>query len=365
MAAQRSEADAQNGSAKPPLKERLAIRYPAVGRTLRALERYQQQRGDFFAAGITFYTVLAVIPMLMVGFSIAGFVLSAQPEMLEDLQSKITDAAPGEAGDTLVDVVDTAIKSRAAVGVIGLITATWTGLGWMSNLRAALTAQWDRTGERPNFLIGKLRDLRAMVLLGLAGVATMAISVIGSGSTGRRVADWLGWSSVPGIGVLITLVTIVFGVLGTWILFAVVIAKLPREPVGLHSALRAALVAAIVFEAFKRLGVVYIENVMSSPAGAAFGPVIGLMVFANITARILLMATAFAATSEESLAMAPVPVPDPAIIRPRMRSGPTARTRAAAAGTLMLIAGTAGWAVRARAPRLSARRADRAGREPD
>lgn len=363
--AARSAADDQDGPERPPLKERLGTRYPAVGRTLRALERYQRQRGDFFAAGITFYTVLALIPILMVAFSVAGFVLSAQPELLDDLQRKITDAAPGQAGDTLVDVVDTAIRSRAAVGVIGLITAAWTGLGWMSNLRAALTAQWDRTGEQPNFVIGKLRDLRAMILLGLAGAATLAVSVIGSGAVGRAVADWLGWSSVPGIGVVITLVTIVCGVLGTWILFAVVIAKLPREPVGLRSALRAALVAAIVFEAFKRLGVVYIENVMSSPAGAAFGPVIGLMVFANVTARIVLMATAFAATSEESLALAPVPVPDPAIIRPRMQTGPTGRVQAATAGALVLVAGVAGWAVRGRLPRLSGRASARAARAPD
>ena len=96
MAAQRSEADDQDGPDKPPLKERLSIRFPVVGRILRALERYQQQRGDFFAAGITFYTVLALIPILMVAFSVAGFVLSAQPELLDDLQRKITDAAPGQ-----------------------------------------------------------------------------------------------------------------------------------------------------------------------------------------------------------------------------------------------------------------------------
>jgi membrane protein len=55
------------------------------------------------------------------------------------------------------------------------------------------------------------------------------------------------------------------------------------------------------------------------PAGATFGPVLGLMVFAYITARLILFATAWAATSAESLDAAPVLPPAPAIIHTRAR----------------------------------------------
>ena len=43
------------------------------------------------------------------------------------------------------------------------------------------------------------------------------------------------------------------------------------------------------------------------------------MVFAYITARLILFATAWAATSTESLAAAPVEPPDPAQITPRVQ----------------------------------------------
>jgi membrane protein len=51
--------------------------------------------------------------------------------------------------------------------------------------------------------------------------------------------------------------------------------------------------------------------------------VLGLMVFAYVTARLILFATAWAATSEESLAEAPVLPPDPAqiITRVQVREG--------------------------------------------
>jgi membrane protein len=69
------------------------------------------------------------------------------------------------------------------------------------------------------------------------------------------------------------------------------------------------------------------------PAGATFGPVLGLMVFAYITARLILFATAWAATSPDNLAIAPVGPPDPAEITPRVevREGLGARGALAAA----------------------------------
>ena len=38
--------------------------------------------------------------------------------------------------------MDSAIDSRTTVGVIGLATAAWAGLGWMANLREALSQMW-------------------------------------------------------------------------------------------------------------------------------------------------------------------------------------------------------------------------------
>ena len=34
---------------------------------MRAQERYQDSKGDFYAAGITYFTVFAIFPLLMVG----------------------------------------------------------------------------------------------------------------------------------------------------------------------------------------------------------------------------------------------------------------------------------------------------------
>ena len=104
----------------------------------------------------------------------------------------------------------------------------------------------------------------------------------------------------------------------SWLVFSWMIARLPREPVSFRSSIQAALIAAIGFELFKLVASIYLKSVLRSPAGATFGPVLGLMVFAYITARLLLYATAWAATTTENLAAAPVEPPAPAVITTRV-----------------------------------------------
>jgi membrane protein len=99
------------------------------------------------------------------------------------------------------------------------------------------------------------------------------------------------------------------------------IARLPRESISFASSVRAGLIAAIGFEVFKMVASIYLKSVLRSAAGATFGPVLGLMVFVYITARLLLFATAWAATSTENLLAAPVEPPEPALIMPRVQLG--------------------------------------------
>jgi len=124
----------------------------------------------------------------------------------------------------------------------------------------------------------------------------------------------LGW---PGMFIVTGLSG--FLVLIAWLLFTWIIARLPRESVSLRSSAWAGLIAAIGFEVFKQVASIYLQAVLHGPAGATFGPVLGLMVFAYITARLILFATAWAATSTENLAVAPVEPPGGAQITTRVQ----------------------------------------------
>jgi membrane protein len=338
-----AEPENRDKPAKPGILARLRARYGWFDHVMRAQESYQDSKGDFYAAGITYFTVFAIFPMLMVGFAIGGFVLAREPDLLASIEERIKSTVSGNVGEQLVDLMEAAIQSRTSVGVIGLATAAWAGLGWMANLREALTQMWGlMRHDPPGFLRTKLSDLIALVGLFVAIVITIALTALGSSDLTRHLLEWLGLQDVPGVGVALRVVSLLMSVLVSWLLFTWIIARLPRESVSFRSAARAGLLAAVAFEIFKQLGSIYLRSVLTGPAGAAFGPVLGLMVFAYITARLILFATAWAATSTENLAPAPVEPPAPAQITPRVQIREGIGVRGALAAVAVGALGTLG-----------------------
>jgi membrane protein len=306
--------------AKPGILDRLRARFGWFDHVMRAQERYQDSKGDFFAAGITYFTVFAIFPVLMVGFAIGGFVLSRQPDVLAEIEQRIKSTVSGDFGEQLVSLMDSAIQSRTSVGVIGLATAAWAGLGWMANLREALTQMWGgMRHETPGFVRTKLSDLFALLGTFIAMVVTIALTVLGSSDVMKQVLEWLGIQDAPGISMVLRVVSFLMSMLVSWLLFTWIITRLPRESVSFRSSVRAGLIAAVGFEVFKQIASIYLQSVVHGPAGATFGPVLGLMVFAYITARLILFATAWAATSTENLTAAPVDAPAPAQITTRVQ----------------------------------------------
>lgn len=305
--------------AKPGVMDRLRARLPWFDRIMRAQERYNDSKGDFYAAGITYFTIFALFPLLMVGFAAGGFVLASRPDLLAGIEANIKSTVSGDLGQQLINLMDSAIASRTSVGVIGLATAAWAGLGWMANLREALSQMWgEQRGERPGFVRTKLSDLLALLSAFVAIVVTIALTALGNGTVMRRVLDWLGVPDFPALGALLRVASLIVALGISWLLFTWIIARLPRESVSLRSAARAGLLAAVGFEVFKQVASIYLGSVLKGPAGATFGPILGLMVFAYITARLILFAAAWAATSADSLAAAPVDPPNPATITPRV-----------------------------------------------
>lgn len=304
---------------KPGVLDRLRSRFGWLDRAMLAQGRYNDSKGDFYAAGITYFTIFALFPLLMVGFSIGGFVLANQPELMADLEERIRSAVSGDLGAQLVELMDSAIDSRGTVGAIGLATAAWAGLSWMANLREALSQMWEQRHEPAGFVATKLSDLAALISAFVALTLTIGLTALSNESPMKAVLGWFGLSDVPGLGIALQVVSWVVSLVISWLLFTWIIARLPRETVSFRSSLRAGLLAAVAFEVFKQVASIYLRSVVTGPAGATFGPVLGLMVFAYITARLILFATAWAATAPENLAAMPIEPPGPVRISPRVQ----------------------------------------------
>ena len=155
----------------------LRERRPVVDHLVRALEHYGQVNGSALAAAVTYFAFLSFFPILALAFAIFGQVT----KVYEDAQDTLVDAAnsvlPGLVGGESGVPLDTLQAAAPGIFSVGIVLTLYSGLGWLSGMRSALMAIFEEPErEQPSFLIGKLRDVLALMALGSVLVASVAVS---------------------------------------------------------------------------------------------------------------------------------------------------------------------------------------------
>jgi membrane protein len=286
----------------------LRARHEWIDHLLCAGVRYHERHGNHFAAAITFFSILNAVPLLMIAYATAGYVLALNPSLLAALDAAIARAVPPELSDTVEPVVDAAIEQRNTVAGIGLLAALWAGTWWMFNLREAVSAQWAIPPRNPVSPWRLLSDVAALAGLWIAVIGSLMVSAIGTrlGEAVLRMLGWPGadWSQLTrsGLALLLSLVA-------DWVILFWIITRLPRTRQRIHGAARAALLGAIGLEVLKQGLAIYLSRITGSPGGTIFGSLLGLLVFAYLVSRFVLLLTAWAATVRDNREPAPAPVP--------------------------------------------------------
>ncbi|MEV7091548.1 inner membrane protein YhjD [Amycolatopsis sp. NPDC051045] len=288
-----------NEETKEKLLPRLRRKYPWLDHLIRANDAFTERYGNHYAAAITYFSVLSVFPLFMVAFAVVGLVVNHDQTIIHKITDGINDAVPEGLRGLVKSIVDGALDSGSGIGIFGLLIALYSGIGWMSNLRDALTAQWGQEKQQQPLVKTTLKDLVALIGLGVALIVSFALTAVGGG-VGQFLLELVGLERATWAIVLLRGATIVLGLLANTLVFLWVIARLPRERVELRSAVKGAAFAAVGFVILQQVATLYLASVTKSPSAALFGPVIGLLVFANLVSRFLLLVTAWTATAKEN-----------------------------------------------------------------
>ena len=301
---------------RPSLLTRSRSRHAWLDHLVRAGERYTETHGNHYAAAITYFSLLALVPLVMVAFASVALVLHSNPDLLAQLKAEIGKALPAGLDQTVNTVVDQAIASATTVGVFGMVFALVAGLGWMTNLRDALSVQWGHDQPPATPYLRRLgADLASLIGLGLAMALSYVLTAVASGGLAAQILGYFGLGHAGWSARMLELLALLLGLVSNWLVFLWVFARLPREPVTWRRATMAAIAAAVGLEIIKRVMVIYLAAVTQTPSGLAFGPILGLMIFIFTVSQFLLFLTAWAATAQENQVERPTPVPSPAVIR--------------------------------------------------
>lgn len=272
---------------------------PAVAHLLRMNSRFNGRLGNQFAAAITYFSVLAIIPIAMVAFALVNLIAG---ERLDPLIADGLAGLPRGLADQVGPAIQQARDSAGTVGVIGLLTAIYAGAGWVANLKTAVRAMWrprfDAGEDKATIVVETLKNLGLLIGLLVLVVLSFGFSAAATTLTGT-VVRLLGLSEVPGIGVIGTVVAILGSLLVGFALFSYLFWLLPAEPAPRRSMLRGVLAGAVAFGLLQYLTTFLFSVLAGNAAAAVFGPVIVLMAFFNLFARLVLMLASWIATTEQ------------------------------------------------------------------
>jgi len=274
-----------------------------IAHLLRATERFNDRLGNQFGAAITYFSFLSMIPILMLSFAAAGFFLVSNPTLLQDIFNKILqNVSDPTLATTLKSTIRTAVEQRTTVGIVGLFVALYSGINWMGNLREAIRAQsrdvWERKPQdEEKFWIKYLRDFVSLIGLLVALVITLSITSA-AGSAQQMIISALYLDTIEWLKPVWHLVGLGISMLANYLLFFWIFWRLPRHRPRRKALIRGTFIAAIGFEVIKIVMTYTLPSLVSSPSGAAFGSVLGLMAFFYFFARLTLFCAAWIATAE-------------------------------------------------------------------
>jgi membrane protein len=277
---------------------------PVVAHVLRMNTRYTTRLGNQFAGAITYFSLLAMVPILMFAVSACGFTLTVlRPDLLERMQAALLiqlQGAPKDLQAQLTGLIEGLLRNWASVGLVGLFSSIYSSAGWAGNLKSAVRAQTRPLcdmKEHKRFIILEVL-LNFAILLGLLVIlaVTFALAVMATSLTGT-IVHWLALDKVPGINVLLRLVGPILSAIAGWAMFVYLYEVLPEVKFPFPIIARGALLGSIGLFVLQYLTGFLMGKFSGNPAAAAFGPVITLMLFFNLFARLNLYVAAWIATS--------------------------------------------------------------------
>ena len=257
--------------------------------TLDVFARFGRDNGGLLAAGLAFFLVLALIPLLLVGLWGLGLVYAHKPdEAVSQIQSLLaTRILPGAANTEVVKFMQQAhisdgnghagptlmniINGHGVAGVVGFLGVVWAAIQIFINGSTAMNAAWE-TKENRNWFA--LRGVALGLLVG-AGVL-LALSLVVTGlSTAISASPFA--HAVPFSGALQAGAVELGAVVVSALMYAVIYKYLPSPAahISWKSALVGGIAAAVAFEIAKK----GLSVLLLKPKASLYGDLGNLIAF--------------------------------------------------------------------------------------
>lgn len=158
-------------------------RHSWLGFPLAVIYKYFDDRGPYLAALVTYYAFVSLFPLLLLAYSILGFILAGHPGVRHQLEHSIASNFP-VIGPQLSRNI-TGFGGSGAALAIGILGTLYGALGATQAAQAGFNQIYGvPRNEQPNPIKSRLRSLGLIVLLGSGVLLSTGIAVILSTANG-------------------------------------------------------------------------------------------------------------------------------------------------------------------------------------
>ena len=156
----------------------------------RTFKEFKEDNLTDWAAALTYYSVLAIFPALIVLVSLLGLIGESATQPLID---NLGAVAPGPAKEIFTNAIKNLQGDQGAAGVlfiIGILGALWSASGYVAAFMRASNSIYDMPEGRPVWKTLPVRVGLTLILLFLLAITTLAVVL--TGGLAERVGDLIG-----------------------------------------------------------------------------------------------------------------------------------------------------------------------------
>jgi membrane protein len=263
--------------------------WPLLKETYVEWDRHQVPK---LGAGLAYYTVLSLAPLLIVVITVVGMVLgpkAAQGEIIAQIQGLVGP----EGAEAIQAVIANANQPKTGIvaSLLGLITLFLGASGVFAELHDALNTIWDAPPRPGSGLLSMIRERFLSFGMVLAIGFLLLVSLVVSAGVAAAATFMGGVLPVPGFVLQGANLLLSLGVIT--VLFAMIYRFLPSERVPWRDVWIGAAATAVLFSIGKLLIGMYLGKASVGSAYGAAGSLVVVLVWVYYSAQIFFFGAEF------------------------------------------------------------------------
>ena len=246
-----------------------------------ALKEFSKANAPILAGGIAYFTLFSLFPLSLAFIAVASFFLGNEKEQL-DAVNEIHALIPVST-DYLSDNIETIVRNRGPISLIGGLGLIWSGLAVFATIRMGINQAWG-ISEQPGLF--KKRFIDFSILIGLGFAATVLLLLSAKLFEIPWIGEWrlgLNWDAMAKM--IISMISLLVSIIVLLSMYKYV----PYRTVAWKDIWISAMLSAGLLEIGKTVFSWYVTNFAEfSMVYGSLGAIMAILAWVYISANIVL-----------------------------------------------------------------------------